>query len=234
MHITTRKRASILTFGLTLLSAIVLITAFATVGSARASTQNRGTTGFIPVHIGARVVDLRTGGPAFSMPADELEPSAVGTVEVRVVSGSSLKSRAGAQSSYARSVVLVTGATLQPMDQAAITAARTPGPAGSYGPDNAKGCSPSLSIYATCISVIGSGLTVNFWGTSAYYGKKAVCMAEFLAGGVIEEEDYFTCDGPGIFTDQYLFVPYKFEGKTQVCNYWPGAWGGKPCETVHS
>ncbi len=197
-------------------AALAAVAAFAT-GNTPAQAATAGSGNQFALHAGSRVIDLTVGGAAASVPASALNPDATGTARVRLVPGSELGSRA-------QSVVVVDGGTLRP-----AASARS-----AFVPLSASGCSPSISPFATCISVIGSGLTVNFWGTSAYYSKKTTCDAQFIIAGQLQQEDFFECSGPGFFQDSYLFVPTTFSGKTQVCNYWPGASGGKPCETVHA
>lgn len=208
----SKRRAS------ALLSAIALtVVAGFMFGGGSAQAASLGSGGQLELHVGSSSIELVVGGPGVSVPASAVNPRATGMSQVRLVPGGELGSQAP-------SVLLVTGGTLQP-------ATRT---LAADAPLSASGCSPSISPTATCISVIGSGLTVNFWGTSAYYGKKTTCDAQFLVAGQLEQEDFFECNGPGFFQDSYLFVPTTFSGKTQVCNYWPGASGGRPCETVHA
>jgi hypothetical protein len=194
--------------------ALAVVAAF-TAGGTPAQAASFGSGNQMALHVGSRVIELTVGDSAISVPASALNPNATGTALVRLVPGSEVGS--GAQS-----VLVVNGGTLQPTASA------------PDAPLSASGCSPSISPFATCISVIGSGLTVNFWGTSAYYSGKTTCDAQFLVAGQLQQEDFFECNGPGFFQDSYLFVPTTFSGKTQVCNYWPGARGGRPCETVHA
>jgi hypothetical protein len=206
------------TFTLLPAVALALVAAFTT-GNDPAQAANFDSGNEMALHIGSRIIELKVGSPAVSVPASALNPNATGTAQVRLVPGGDLGSRA-------RSVLVISGGTLHPT--ASARSAVVPVPL------DANGCSPTISLFGTCISVIGSGLTVNFWGTSAYYGGKTTCDAQFLIAGQIEQEDFFECNGPGFFQDSYLFVPTTFSGKTQICNYWPGARGRKPCETVHA
>lgn len=172
-------------------------------------------------------------GGKLTLPADELVAGADGEVTVSVVSGSQLASAPHAAGTrFAAAVAIVQGGTLR-KDSANPAAAPV---ASAVQPRSARGCTPALSIYATCIGVTGSGLTVSRWETDAYYpNENNNCNAQFFAAGVIYEEDYWGCgNGPGRYTDYAAAVPVKFPNKTKVCNYWPGSTGGKPCETVHS
>jgi hypothetical protein len=174
-------------------------------------------------------------GDKLTLQADKLVSGARGEVTVSVVSGSQLADAPHAAGTrFATTVAIVQGGTLQ---KDSTNASRTGGPNVSPPiPNNANGCSPSLSIYATCIVVIGNKLTVSQWETNAYYpNENNTCDAQFLAAGVIYEEDYWGCgNGPGRYTDYAAAVPVNFPNKTKVCNYWPGSTGGLPCETVHS
>lgn len=207
------------------LSALLLGGAWtATAGPASAASQKAP-----PVHSSFTVAGKRLSpGDKLTEQAGKVVPGARGQLTVSVVAGSQLTGTPHAAGTrFADSVVVVRGGTL-PKDGATTGL--------TLAPDNASGCSPALSIYATCISITGSKLTVSTWETDAYYpNENNNCDAQFIAAGVIYEEDYWGCGyGPGRYTDYAAAVPVNFPNNTQVCNYWPGSTGGKPCETIHS
>jgi hypothetical protein len=129
---------------------------------------------------------------------------------------------------YAKDVVVVHKTALP----------RTESPSAGTGvtPHNADGCSPSGSVYATCIHIRGSKLTVTRWTTDAYYCSCSShsVQAQYIVNGVILQTSSEPYHGPGRYSDSAFGLPRSWRNNTQLCNYWPGSSGGKPCETLHT
>jgi len=118
-------------------------------------------------------------------------------------------------------VLVITGGTLHPV---------------GLQPDSASGCTPYLSPYAACISIIGSGGTINEWETDAYYSHvNNTCDPQWILNGAVYEEHYYGCgNGPGRYVDYASVLPHTVHTSTKACNRWIGAYPQAyvPCETV--
>jgi hypothetical protein len=226
-----RRKLVTVTLSVLLLGGVVAAIAAPASASASAAPNQAQPVGSSLIVAGQRLYV----GSELTLQADKLISGASGEVTVSVVSGSQLADAPDtAGTRFATAVAIVQGGTLGKDSTGASPAAGTD--VSTIQPHSARGCTPAMSIYATCIGVTGSGLTVSQWETDAYYpNENNSCNAQFLAAGVIYEEDYWGCgNGPGRYTDYAAAVPVNFPNKTQVCNYWPGSTGGKACATVHS
>lgn len=79
------------------------------------------------------------------------------------------------------------------------------------------------------ISILGSGLHVNRWLTSAWSPSKKCSRAESYVNGKTLSPGNLICNPP--YRDSVL-VNYTFKGSAKVCNTWT-ANVGKPCESIH-
>jgi hypothetical protein len=106
--------------------------------------------------------------------------------------------------------------------------APSPGPQ----PMSASGCNSNVCIY-----VGGTGLIVNSWETTGYYGgtKNPFCTyaAYWAPTNVLYETSVSVCAGPGTYYSYLPSAPVWFPNNTQICNTFVGI-SGKPCKTVHS
>jgi hypothetical protein len=105
-----------------------------------------------------------------------------------------------------------------------ITARQT----GGIVPNSASGC--NLDV---CINVIGRGLTVSNWFTTAFDADPTCTFAAYWANGAVIATSNELCGGA--FTDysSEWADPGDFADGTQVCNSWVTI-SGFPCETIHS
>ncbi len=94
--------------------------------------------------------------------------------------------------------------------------------------DSAKGCNQ-----AVCINIIGQGLFVSEWNTTAYFVNGQETFAVDWVNGSIYSTGPLDNVPPGAYGyDDYAVESY-FANGSQLCNTW-FADNGKPCETVHS
>lgn len=225
-HINARLRRG-LTVATALLTFLGAGAIAASVANATTPAQVKPTGYLVSGHI------LHIGDAPLSLPASSINPFATGTATVRVVPGTELAKAKGSArfgTKFANAVIVVSGGSLRP--EPAIGARPS-----IVRPDSASGCTPYWNLYSTCISVTGSGLTLNAWETDAFYwGVNNNCNAQFIVSGFVWEDDFWGCgNGPGRYADWMpLGVPLNLPNNTQVCNYWPGSAGGEPCENVHS
>jgi hypothetical protein len=218
--------------------AVAACAALVTAGVAVAAPANATTVPHSISPSGSYLVAGHTlrAGDTLAIPAASLNPTAQGTVTLSVVPGTDL-ARTGAAAPgthFAASVVVVTGTTLRPTASAASHVAASHV---AVHPDSANGCTPFLSIYATCIDVTGSGLHVSAWETDAFYGDvNNICDVQFIwPGGWIYEEHYYGCgNGPARYEDWSYTTPFNLPGNGPLCNIWVGSWGGEPCIGVHA
>ena len=103
-------------------------------------------------------------------------------------------------------------------------------------PDSASGCNQD-----TCISVVGSGLSVDYVVQTGHTDEETGCAyGEFLVRGGVRQTTNPTCwdNGEGDTEDLYDFysIYYNINNNSQVCVDYVGyhAPDGKPCETIHS
>jgi hypothetical protein len=95
-------------------------------------------------------------------------------------------------------------------------------------PMSASTCSDAI-----CIFVVGSGLNVSNWSTTAYISKNQCSTAKFLVDGIEVASGVRTCGSAGDELESVWSDPGNFPNGTQLCNTWTGI-SGKPCATVHS
>jgi hypothetical protein len=95
-------------------------------------------------------------------------------------------------------------------------------------PMSASTCSDAI-----CIFVVGSGLNVSNWSTTAYISKSMCSTAKFLDDGTEIASGVKTCGSAGDELESIWSDPGNFPNGTQLCNTWSGI-SGKPCITVHS
>jgi hypothetical protein len=93
--------------------------------------------------------------------------------------------------------------------------------------------SASTCSDAICIFVVGSGLNVSNWSTTAYISKNQCSTAKFLVDGIEVASGVRTCGSAGDELESVWSDPGNFPNGTQLCNTWTGI-SGKPCATVHS
>jgi hypothetical protein len=124
----------------------------------------------------------------------------------------------------AGAVVTGGGSTANVQD---LTAA-TVGPALTVLPLSADTCSDSICIY-----VVGSGLNVSSWTTTAVISSSMCSYAKYLENGVLIAESGEVCGSAGDQLSSEWNDPGNFPNGTRLCNEWPGI-AGEPCITVHS
>jgi hypothetical protein len=101
-------------------------------------------------------------------------------------------------------------------------------PAFGVIPLSADTCSDSICIY-----VVGSGLNVSSWTTTAVINSSMCSYAKYLENGVVIATSGVAC---GSANDQLVSEwnnPGNFPNGTRLCNEWSGI-AGEPCITVHS
>lgn len=104
----------------------------------------------------------------------------------------------------------------------------------ALGPTNASKCDDDV-----CINVIGSGLHIDQWSTTAF-GNVGCAQAtfDFFNGGYADKQSGIICpdgSGPGVYYSAAGPTGWYRDG-TEVCNYWQGARGsipGYPCAEIH-
>jgi len=109
-----------------------------------------------------------------------------------------------------------------------LTGTDTVTPALGVLPPSADTCSDSICIY-----VVGSGLNVSSWTTSAVISSSMCSYAKYLENGVVIATSGEVC---GSANDQLITEwndPGNFPNGTRLCNQWAGI-AGEPCITVHS
>jgi hypothetical protein len=107
-----------------------------------------------------------------------------------------------------------------------LTAAVTP--ALTVHPDSADTCSDSICIY-----VVGSGLNVSSWTTTAVISTSMCSTARYLENGVVIATSGEGCGSAGDQLSSEWVDPGNFPNGTRLCNEWSGI-AGEPCITVHS
>jgi hypothetical protein len=95
-------------------------------------------------------------------------------------------------------------------------------------PASAETCSGSVCIY-----VVGTGLTVSNWSTTAVLSKTMCSTARYLDDGVVIATSGSTCGTSGEQLTSDWPSPGSFPNGTRLCNTWSGV-SGEPCITVHS
>ena len=95
-------------------------------------------------------------------------------------------------------------------------------------PPSADTCSDSICIY-----VVGSGLNVSSWTTTAVISSSMCSYAKFLENGVVIAESPQGCASAGDQLSTEWVNPGNFPNGTRLCNEWAGI-AGEPCITVHS
>ncbi len=93
-------------------------------------------------------------------------------------------------------------------------------------PLSASGC--NLSV---CITVIGTGLYVSDWSTTAYPSTTVCSFAAYWANGVVIATSNQVCGKSGDTFYSDWPNPGFFANNTQVCNTWVQI-AGRPCETI--
>jgi hypothetical protein len=113
-------------------------------------------------------------------------------------------------------------ANVQDLTTATVT------PAFGVIPLSADTCSDSICIY-----VVGSGLNVSSWETTAVISSSMCSYAKYLENGAVIATSGEVC---GSANDQLVSEwndPGNFPNGTRLCNEWSGI-AGEPCITVHS
>ena len=95
-------------------------------------------------------------------------------------------------------------------------------------PLSADTCSDSICIY-----VVGSGLNVSSWTTTAVISSSMCSYAKYLENGVVIAESSKVCGSAGDQLSSEWNDPGNFPNETRLCNEWSGI-AGEPCITVHS
>jgi hypothetical protein len=95
-------------------------------------------------------------------------------------------------------------------------------------PDSADTCSDSICIY-----VVGSGLNVSSWTTTAVISSSMCSYARYLENGVVIAESAEVCGSADDQLSSEWVDPGNFPNGTRLCNEWSGI-AGEPCITVHS
>ena len=109
------------------------------------------------------------------------------------------------------------------------TPTATPGVTGAgVIPLSADTCSDSICIY-----VVGSGLNVSSWTTTAVISSSMCSYAKYLENGVAIAESSEVCGSAGDQLSSEWNDPGNFPNGTRLCNEWSGI-AGEPCITVHS
>jgi hypothetical protein len=93
-------------------------------------------------------------------------------------------------------------------------------------PASASGC--NLSV---CINVVGSGLYVSDWSTTAYPSTSVCSFAAYWANGVVIATSNQVCGNQNTVFYSDWNNPGFFTNNTQVCNTWPQI-AGRPCEII--
>jgi hypothetical protein len=118
------------------------------------------------------------------------------------------------------------GVTAQALTASATV---TPGVTGiGVIPLSADTCSDSICIY-----VVGSGLNVSSWTTTAVIGSPMCSYAKYLENGVVIAESGEVCGSTDYQLSSEWNDPGNFPNGTRLCNEWSGI-AGEPCITVHS
>jgi hypothetical protein len=110
----------------------------------------------------------------------------------------------------------------------ALTGTATVTPALGVIPLSADTCSDSICIY-----VVGSGLNVSSWTTTAVISSSMCSYAKYLENGVLIAESAEVCGSAGDQLSSEWYDPGNFPNGTRLCNEWVGI-AGEPCITVHS
>jgi hypothetical protein len=95
-------------------------------------------------------------------------------------------------------------------------------------PLSADTCSDSICIY-----VVGSGLNVSSWTTTAVISSSMCSYAKYLENGVVIATSGEGCGSAGDQLSSEWVDPGNFPNGTRLCNEWAGI-AGEPCITVHS
>lgn len=93
-------------------------------------------------------------------------------------------------------------------------------------PDSASGCNQ-----AVCISLVGTGLTVTSWSTSAYFAIQTPAFAIYYKNGTVIATSVIVEANPGEWLVDQMIGTHSFPNGTQLCNGWGGTLG-HPCETI--
>jgi hypothetical protein len=101
-------------------------------------------------------------------------------------------------------------------------------PAFGVIPLSADTCSDSICIY-----VVGSGLNVSSWTTTAVINTSMCSYAKYLENGVVIATSGEGCGSAGSQLSSEWVDPGNFPNGTRLCNEWAGI-AGEPCITVHS
>jgi len=99
---------------------------------------------------------------------------------------------------------------------------------GGIHPLTASTCSGNVCIY-----VVGTGLNVSDWSTTASLSKSMCSAAKFIEDGTVIATGATTCGSAGGGLDADWPSPGNFPNGTILCNTWSGI-AGEPCITVHS
>jgi hypothetical protein len=95
-------------------------------------------------------------------------------------------------------------------------------------PDSASGCNQLV-----CIALLGSGLTVTEWSSSATFTIETPAFAIYYKNGVVIATSVIVVAYPGETLGDQMIGSHTFPNNTQLCNGWGGT-VGHPWETVHS
>jgi hypothetical protein len=120
--------------------------------------------------------------------------------------------------------------------QGKLTYGWRPGSAGRTVPNYAaQRHTTDKCNFNACLNIVGSGLYVTDWDTSAFYGGSGtLCTraAWHQNGAIIRTGPTICGKGPGTFYSAW--TPHKnFPNNTLACNGWTNV-KGYPCATIHS
>ena len=92
--------------------------------------------------------------------------------------------------------------------------------------DSAQGCNQLV-----CISVIGSGLHVTSWSTSATFSIQTPAFAIYYVNGTVVATSVIVEAEPGETLGDQAIGSHSYANGTHLCNGWGGTLG-YPCETI--
>jgi len=109
------------------------------------------------------------------------------------------------------------------LDEANVEASGVDGVVGLL---SASGCNQSV-----CIELIGTGLVVDRWRTTASVSSATCSQARFLRNGWVVRTSAPVCSSSSGTLVAVWHGPGGFSHGDQLCNTWSGV-AGKPCKTV--
>jgi hypothetical protein len=106
---------------------------------------------------------------------------------------------------------------------ASVSAAVSPG---AIRPLTASKCSGKV-----CLDVVGTGLNVSDWTTSATLPSTMCTTPHYLENGVVIASGSSQCGSSGEILGSGWTDPGNFPNGTVLCNTWSGV-SGEPCATI--